>query len=152
MQLATTRFGTIEVDPETVITFTQPIIGFPDFRRFILLPGPQEGALFWLQSTDSGQLAFLLLNPNLVLPDYEIFLSEHDLSELSANTREDLTVLTLVVVPTDPTLVRTNLKAPLVINSRQRLGKQIVLEKSDYPIQYFLARNDAAKQRAAGGA
>lgn len=151
MQLVTTRFGAIEVDPETVITFTQPIIGFPDFRRFILLPGPQEGALFWLQSTDSGQLAFLLLDPKRVVPDYEVLLPEHDLSELAANTMEDLMILTLVVVPNDPSLVRTNLKAPLAINTRQRLGKQVVLEKSEYPIQFFLARNDSAKQRAAGG-
>ncbi len=151
MQLTTTRFGVLEVDPESIITFTQPIIGFPDFRRFILLPGPQEGVLYWLQSTDSGQLAFLLLDPKQVLADYRVDLPEHELTELAANSMDDLTVFTLVVVPADPSQVRTNLKAPLIIHSRQRLGKQMVLEKSDYPIQYFLARKAPEQQKAAGG-
>lgn len=151
MQLATTRFGTIEIDPETIITFTQPIIGFPDFRRFVLLPGPQDGVLYWLQSTDSGQLAFLLMDPAPVVEGYSVTLSEFELSELAAVSMEELQVFTLVVVPADPSLVRTNLKAPVVINPRQRLGKQTVLEKSDYPIQYFLARQAPGQQKAAGG-
>lgn len=141
MQLDTTRFGPIEVDPNAVITFTQPILGFQDYRRFILLPGPSS-FLKWLQSTDSGSLAFILLDPKMVMPDYKISLSENDLIELAATKPDDLEVYTLVVVPQDPSRIRTNLKAPILLNLKHRLGKQAILDNSDYPIQYFLSKSD----------
>lgn len=140
MQLQTSRFGEIEIEPGAILTFTQPIIGFQEYRRYVLLPGPPDSAVCWLQSTDSGDLAFLLINPRQVLPDYRITLSQHELAEMAVASADELDVYTLLVVPDDPSKVRTNLRAPLLINAKQRLGKQMVLERSDYPIQFFLAQ------------
>jgi flagellar assembly factor FliW len=151
MQITTSRFGVLEADPETIITFTQPIIGFQEFRRFVLLPGPDGSPLNWLQSTDSSELAFLIIDPRLVFPDYTVKLSKHDMDELAASDAEGLEFYTLVVVPEDPKQIRTNLKAPIILNSAQRLAKQTVLERSDYPIQYFLAQGKSEEQKAAGG-
>lgn len=149
MQLETARFGTIDIDAEAIVTFTQPIVGFQDYRRFVLLPGPSE-FLRWLQSTDSGDLAFILMDPTTVIPDYRVDIASHDLSELAANALEDLEVYTLVVVPQDRTKVRTNLKAPILINPKQRLGKQVILERSDYPVQFFLAQGREGQPSEAG--
>ncbi len=143
MQLTTTRFGVMEVDPGTVYTFTQPIIGFQEFRRFVLLAGPAESRVFWLQSTESAELAFLLMNPRDVMPEYTVPLSSHELAELAASSMEELEVYTLVVVPEDPAKIRTNLKAPILINRKHHLGKQTVVDRNDYPIQYFLKQGKA---------
>lgn len=140
MQLKTTRFGTIEVDDQSVITFTQPIIGFQEFRRFVILDGPAGGGLRWLQSTDTGDLAFIVMNPRQIVPDYEVKLGSHELSELSVTSADELEIFTLVVVPQDPKMVRTNLKAPILINPKQRLGKQTILDKSSYPVQFLLSQ------------
>lgn len=140
MRLETTRFGVLEVDEETILTFTQPIIGFQEFRRFVLLPGPDDDTIVWLQSTDSGELAFILMDPRHVVPDYTVKLRDHELAELAASSVDDLEVYTLVVVPQDPAEARTNLKAPILINRKHRLGKQTILDKSDYPVKYFLAQ------------
>lgn len=139
MQLDTTRFGMIDVEDDAVITLTQPIIGFQEYRRFVLLPGPEEG-IKWLQSIEDKDLAFILLEPIQVVPDYKVELSKSELAELAAVSVEDLEVYTIVVVPEDPSKIRTNLKAPVIINIKQRLGKQTILERSNYPIQFFLAR------------
>ncbi len=104
------------------------------------LPGPPDSFVSWLQSVDTGELAFLLMNPSQVVPDYTVAVSQHDLTELAASDLDELEVYTLVVVPEDPAKVRTNLKAPILLNPKHRLGKQVVLDKSDYPIQYFLAQ------------
>jgi flagellar assembly factor FliW len=140
MELATTRFGTVTVDDAAVITFTQPIIGFQNFRRFVILPGPAGSRVQWLQSVDSGELAFILMNPRDVVPDYTIDLPPHELTELAVKSAEELEVYTLVVVPANPAEARTNLKAPILINPGQRLGKQTILERSTYPIRYALAQ------------
>ena len=128
-------------------SFTQPIIGFQEYRRFVHLPGPEDSVVSWLQSTESPDLAFLLMDPRHVVMDYQVSLSQHDLAELAASSLEEVSVFTLLVVPEDPSKVRTNLKAPILLNFKHRLGKQTVLEKSDYPIQFFLAQ---AKPQAQG--
>ncbi len=140
MQLSTTRFGNVEVDDESIVTFTQPIIGFQEFRRFILLPGPEDSGVVWLQSTESGELAFLLMNPRDVVPDYRVRMGQHELAELAVTSIDELDIYTILVVSEDVSKVRTNLKAPVLLNAKQRLGKQTVLEGSDYPIQFFLAQ------------
>ncbi|HIJ64431.1 MAG TPA: flagellar assembly protein FliW [Candidatus Hydrogenedentes bacterium] len=139
MPLETTRFGAIDVKPEDVITFTQPILGFQEYRRFVLLPGPESSTVSWLQSTESGELAFILMDPRLVAPDYQIELSQHELAELAVTKISELDVYTLVVVPQDHTQIRTNLRAPILISPKHRLGKQTILEQTDYPIQFYLA-------------
>lgn len=147
MQLRTSRFGDIDVPDGSVVTFTQPIIGFQEYRRFVLLPGPADSAVTWLQSTESGELAFLLMNPKDVVPDYKVQLGQHELSELAVSAVTELEIYTILVVSEDVSKVRTNLKAPILVNPRQRLGKQTVLEKSDYPIQFFLAKAREAAAR-----
>lgn len=154
MRLETTRFGAIDIEPESVITLTQPIIGFQEFRRFVVVPGPENSGLTWLQSTESGELAFLLMNPRQVIADYTLRLGKHELSELAVSEESELSIYTLVVVPADRKQIRTNLRAPILLNLKHRLGKQTVLEKSDYPIQHFLAQggNTDKKSEEAGHA
>ncbi len=146
MELDTKRFGVIEVDDQAVITFTQPIIGFQEFRRYLLLDGPPESNVQWLQSIDSGDLAFILMDPRNVVPDYTIKLGAHELSEMAVTTVEELDVYTLVVVPQDASKTRTNLKAPIVINPKQRLAKQTILDKSSYSVQYLLAQSQSQEE------
>ncbi len=140
MMLDTTRFGTIEVQDDAIITFTQPILGFQQYRRFVLLPGPDGSTLKWLQSTESGELAFILTDPRAIVPDYEVRIGAQEMAELAVSTLDELDVYTLVVVPQDRSQIRTNLKAPILINPKQRLGKQTILERSKYPIQFYLAQ------------
>jgi flagellar assembly factor FliW len=143
MQLETTRFGSIDVDDGAVLTFTQPIIGFQQFRRFVLLPGGDDSGLSWLQSVDSGDLAFIVVDPRVVVRDYEFKLSRHELDELAVDSERDLDVYTLVVVPADAAGIRTNLKAPILVNRAQRLAKQTILEHSDYPVRFELRQAQA---------
>ncbi|GAI49025.1 unnamed protein product, partial [marine sediment metagenome] len=49
-------------------------------------------------------------------------------------------VFVLVAIPEDPSRIRANLLAPLVINVLRRLGKQVILEQSGYPLQYQLVK------------
>jgi flagellar assembly factor FliW len=147
MQLETSRFGSMDIDPDTVITFTQPILGFQDYRRFVLLPGP-SAYLKWLQSTEAGELAFILMDPTVVVADYAIEVRPAELSELAVTSVKELDIYTLVVVPEDKAKVRTNLRAPILINGRRRLAKQALLEQSDYPIQFFLAQPQKGQGQA----
>lgn len=146
MRLETTRFGAIDVSDESVITFTRPIIGFQEYRRFTVLPGPDSSGVVWLQSTESGELAFIMMDPRSIIADYTVKLGEHELSELAVESADELDIYTLVVVPADQKNIRTNLKAPVLINPKHRLGKQTILEKSDYPVRFFLGQSEEEEE------
>jgi len=141
MRLETSRFGAIDVEDGDTLTFTQPIIGFQEFRRFVLLRGANAQEVSWLQSTEAGDLAFIVMDPRTVAPDYAVQLGAHELAELAVSAAAELEVYTLVVVPADPSQVRTNLKAPILVNRRQRLAKQTILENSAYPVRFVLAQS-----------
>jgi len=147
MKVETTRFGEIDVDSDLILTFTQPIIGFPEHRRFVFVPGPEGSPVKWLQSVEKGDLAFLVMDPRSVVTDYEVRLNSTDLAELGAESLEGLEVYTLVVVPEDRSMVRTNLKAPLIVNPRHRLAKQTILDRPDYAVQHLLARKQQDPDR-----
>lgn len=134
----------LTIADQTVLVFTQPILGFQAFRRFVTLPDP-GGVLTWLQSVESGELAFLLLNPRAVIPDYRAVIRKEELAELDVTSVDELEVYTLVVVPSDRSQVRTNLKAPVLINRKKRLAKQTIMDGVDYPIQYYLAQGNRDK-------
>lgn len=148
MHVTTTRFGTLELPDGSELTFTQPILGFQDYRRFVLIDGPPGSQVVWLQSTEAPDLAFILMDPRHAMASYEIEVRSHDLSELAAQGLDDLSVFTLVVVPADKTKVRTNLKAPILINKKRRLAKQIILDRSAYPVQFFLSQAQRDKEVA----
>lgn len=149
MQVETTRFGVIEIEPDAIVRFVQPVIGFQDVSRYVLIPGPEGTVVTWLQSVDRGDLAFLMMDPRMALPDYHVDLSAHELAELGVASADELEVYTLLVVPADPMLVRTNLKAPILVNRAGRTGKQTVLDRSNYPVQWFLRAQES--QDAAAG-
>lgn len=138
--LKTARFGEIKVDPDVILTFAQPIIGFAGQRQYVLLPGPHDATLKWLQSVETPDLAFLVVDPRAIVPDYRVDLTAQELGELEATSIDELEVYTLLVVPEDRSQVRTNLRAPILVNPKRRLARQAVLDRTDYPIQYFLAQ------------
>jgi flagellar assembly factor FliW len=79
------------------------------------------------------------MNPRDVLPDYKVALGQHEMAELAVTDMASLEIYSLLVVPDDRRKIRTNLRAPVLIHRAQRLGKQAVLDRSEYPIQFFLA-------------
>lgn len=144
MQVETTRFGALQVGSEDIITFPSGIPGFEQYKTFIILPadGEQETPFLFLQSTEEKSLCFFLLETLNFFPKYEIQLGDSTIAELDLEKAEDVTVLTMVTVKDHLQDATTNLKAPIIMNVRNKMSKQIVLEKEDYPIKQPLFEVD----------
>ena len=72
MKVETTRFGTVKVPEEKVISMSHGMLGFADKKRFCIIQHKEESPLFWYQSLDDPALAFVITNPWLFKPDYEV--------------------------------------------------------------------------------
>src|SRR3989442_4459509 len=82
MDIATTRFGRLEVNEERIISFPNGLLGFPDHKRFALIQTGEENYFFWLQSVDEPNLAFVVTDPAIFFKGYEVPLRDE--------TRQDL--------------------------------------------------------------
>ena len=133
------HFGEIEYDPEKVITFPTGLPGFPQCTKFLLMSEKEsEDSFFWLQSLEEGEVVFTLMNVYKYLPDYNPQVEEEELAELGEVTQDGLDIYNIAVVPEYARAMRVNLLAPVVINSKQGLGKQVVCTNEDYPIRFMI--------------
>ena len=140
MKLATTRFGEIEFDEAMVIEMKGPILGFEHLTRYILLKQDQQTPFNWLQSVEDGALAFVVMNPQVIKPDYEPEIPDDDVALLEIEEVQDVVLLSIVTIRSKPvSMISANLRAPVVINFKKRMAKQIVLEDASLPVQYEIA-------------
>ena len=127
---------TMPSEDGTLLTFPKGLVGFSTLTTFRLLE-PQDGYPFkFLQSVESPEVSFICVDPGSIKEDYEIPLVEDVAEALHLESPKDALVLTLVVIPEDARQMTTNLAGPLVISVKSRVGYQIVLDASKYPLRF----------------
>ena len=132
MKIETLHYGEVDVDERYVIDFEAGIPGFPELRRFALVE-PEAGSLFWfMQSVEDAAVSFLIVNPFVFYPSYEFELDESNKRELELNDPSELLLYCIVSTHGSVQHSTINLLAPVVINSSNRRGKQIILHDSPY--------------------
>ncbi|MDI3233610.1 flagellar assembly protein FliW [Exiguobacterium sp. KRL4] len=130
MQINTDFFGTVQVEESEIITFASEVPGFPDARRFILLPFG-EGIPFWsFQSIDQEECAFVVTNPFWIDPDYVFELPESAKEQLGIQETAQVAVYTTVTLREPFQESTTNLRAPFVMETKRRQAKQIILDET----------------------
>jgi len=136
MVIKTTRFGELKVEPQEIISIPSGLLGFPDQLKFCLVDPGDQTLILWLQSLTEPALSFPVLEPKVFQEDYSFALTFHELRELKLKKVSEATVLCILTIPNDITQMSANLKAPLVINIQEQIGKQVVLQESKYLIKH----------------
>lgn len=146
IKISSTRFNEVEVSEDKIINAPEGIIGFPEHRRYVLLdPSGGKSIFLWLQSVDTPDLAFILTDPTLFVPDYQILLSEPDVARLGVENRSKPALFVIVTVPQDdPDNSTINLLAPLLYFADENEIFQILLEKGNLPIRYPILKKESA--------
>lgn len=140
MKIPTRDYGTLEIDESSIIRFENGIIGFENYKRYVLLDCGDEPSPFkCLQSIDEDSLAFILFDPFTVRPDYEVEIVDEIASSLSIGGGDDIAILAIIVVPEEVRYISMNLKAPIIINARVNKGIQYILDNTDYGVRHYLA-------------
>lgn len=151
MRAATKFFGDIDIEDDKVIVLEKGMIGLPDFKHFALVfdeeKGLENSKIMWLQSLDDGDTAFPVMMPNLVKDDYKPTVADELLAVLGDLNEENTFILVTVTVPENPKDFTVNLKAPIVINSDNKRGIQVIAEE-DYPVKYKVYDLLHKKERA----
>jgi flagellar assembly factor FliW len=134
----TGRFGQLTIDDQDVITIPTGVLGFPEYTKFCLVDAADDTLILWLQSLDNPEIAFAVLEPKVFKTDYAVRLSGAELRELKLENVNQSAVFSILTIPSDVTQMTANLKAPIVINLRERIAKQVVLQENEYSIKHLM--------------
>jgi flagellar assembly factor FliW len=132
------NFGDLDVPEDKVITFKEGLPGFPQIHKFAILELEDLKPFRYLQSLDDPPIALFIINPFMVDSTYEFRLSDSDMEDLKSNNSAELAVFAVATIPEDPSKATLNLMAPIVINEKDRCGKQVILIDSQYSVQTSL--------------
>jgi flagellar assembly factor FliW len=130
----------VESAPVNTVTVRLPLglLGFERIKSYWLVSNPVDEPFSWLQVPDEGDLAFLVVPPAAVVPDYAPELSADDVAFLGLENPDDALIYNIVTLRPDGSS-SVNLKGPIVLNRHTMTGKQVVLANSPYPLQHPLA-------------
>src|SRR5699024_10523508 len=132
---------------EDIIKFPEGLPGFQEEKEFIIINSLEEDDPFqWMQSVKNSRLSFIVINPFLLVLDYDFKLSESTVEKLKIKDEKDVAVFSIVVVPEDIKKMTINLAGPIIINAKERLGKQIVLDDDRYSTKYYLFPQEAKSE------
>lgn len=154
IKVRTKHFGEIDLDEGKVLIFENGIMGYENCKKFTILFNNESGTrpvISWLQSLNEPGLALPVINPVLVMEDYNPVVEEELLSGLGELNPDNQIVFVTLTVPKDLTRMTANLKAPVVINADTRKGCQVIVENHDYKVKYPVYERFAkAKQEKEG--
>ena len=130
--LNTKRWGKLEIDLDEEISFERGIPGFEENKRFVLLDSDDIKPFYWLVNIEDPDLAFVLVDPQNFLSDYQPKIYESDMVELKSDPNDTLMIFAMITLSSDPVKSTANLLGPLLINITKKLGKQIVVVDEQY--------------------
>lgn len=134
MIVQTSRFGPVEVDEQRIIHFPRGILGFPQYRTYALVQAEQDATFYWLQSLEAPDLAFVVTDPLLFIPEYTIPLREETRTDLGLKDLSEASVLVIVNKVGDT--LTANLQGPLVIHGTTCVAAQIVISEKKYQTRH----------------
>jgi len=129
------RFGECTYGESDVIAFPWGLPGFAQLRRFLVFADSEAEGYIWLQSLDDLKVALPLCDPWTIFDDYEAPLPLYGTQSLGIETADSFCILCVLVATPGSGITTINLLAPIVINLKTRIGRQITLENQRYSVR-----------------
>lgn len=141
LTLETRDYGTVEYEAQDLLHFPDGLFGFSELKDYIplVLDENEDNTILLLQAVDNTDIAFVVINPFALDPDYNPVLSPEELSYLGVGSENELTYYVICVLKNNYLENTVNLKAPIVINPDRRLGMQVILNDTEYEFRKKLS-------------
>lgn len=122
--------------------------GIPGFShlQFFQLMQEEESPFFLIQSTEDKDIGFWVVDPFVFFPSYEFSLSSVTKEALRINESSPVAVFSIVTIR-ENNQTTVNLKAPIVVNLSNRMGRQVILQEDSYSIRQQLIEQPATENK-----
>ncbi|HYJ46771.1 MAG TPA: flagellar assembly protein FliW [Pyrinomonadaceae bacterium] len=117
----------------SIITFDEGLIGFPGLKRMVIVRQSGIEPFLWLASLDDASVAFLVVDPRQLFPDYKVeWQTVAPAHQLGSEDDEAPLVLAMVLIAAEWKESSVNLRAPIFISPSTMRGMQFALSDSPY--------------------
>jgi flagellar assembly factor FliW len=137
MHIESTRFGTLEIRDDAVLTFPDGLPGLPG-ERWALVAKDEGSPFFWLHSVDHADIALPVTSPWLFHSDYEVRVADEEAKRLGLRDAGDAYIVCVVRAVEQPADCTINLAGPVIINADSRVGRQVINDVGGYSVQHPL--------------
>jgi len=142
LEVTTGLFGQVTVRRNTIFHFPRGLLGLHDHQRWCLLRLDGLDRVEWLQSVDEPALALMLVNPDELFDDYDLWVDPAQIGDLEVSDRHvheatPPVVMRVVVRPeADHGAYVVNAGAPILFNIESRRGLQFEVPSGSLPERY----------------
>lgn len=148
MKINTTRFGMQDIDPSTVLSFPRGLPGFESCTAFKLFHEEKDNPIiFWLQALNDPDASFSVVDPTLLGFHYELTLQDDEIALIQMERVDDVAVLLMLSTAEQAkgaeARIRPNITAPVIVNTRTRIGFQKPLQGLDYFVTFKAPSNQS---------
>ncbi|ATD54618.1 flagellar assembly protein FliW [Clostridium chauvoei] len=138
MEIMSPIHGKIIYSEEEIISFEKGLPGFGDLKQYVIKE-LSETPFNILQSIENEELAFVIMSPFLIENNYEVKLNEEIIKKLKIESPSDVMLYSIVTLNSDVKKITANLKAPLIINIKNKKGEQFIVDVDKYKIKHQLS-------------
>lgn len=145
MNIQTKFLGEVAIDEMKIINFPEGIPAFEEEKEFVLLPIAENSSFLTLQSIKNQAVGFIVAFPFDFKKDYSFDLAKDDKEKLMIESDEDVVVYSILSLKDSLETSTMNLLAPVILNIKKMVAKQIVLTENDkHPIHYPLKNKEGS--------
>ena len=140
LRLETKDYGTLEYEKEDLIHFPDGVFGFPELHDYLplSLDESEDNPVTIFQSVENPYIAFVVIDPFSLDPDYDPELSSEELSYLGVDSTDALTFQVICVLKDNYLENTVNMKCPLVVNPETQQAMQVILSNGGYQYRHRL--------------
>ena len=121
---------------DAVIHFDEGLIGFSEFKDFVLMENESLAPFRLLQSLESPKVGFLVLEATALVNNYHDLVPAREWASLGIDGGQTKPLaFVIVVIGSSPELSPGNFQAPLLVNYDKMVGKQIILTDSGFSVR-----------------
>lgn len=145
MNIETKFLGEVTIDPTTIIEFPEGIPAFEEEKQFVLIPLAPNSPFITIQSVKTPTVGFLAAYPFNFKEDYQFDIEETDKEKLKIESDEEVVVYSIITLNDSLANSTMNLLAPVIINSKEKIAKQVVLtDNEQHPLRYPLKSREGS--------
>ncbi|MEK5140706.1 MULTISPECIES: flagellar assembly protein FliW [Paenibacillus] len=124
---------------ESIFIFPKGLPGFEHLREFKLQAHNELFSIF--SAVEEAAISFITINPFDFVHNYEFELSNDALADIDVTDRNQIEIRCIVTWHSNREKITVNLIAPIIFNTEDLKGKQIVLQSSEYTTKHTLWPN-----------
>ncbi|HEY2382965.1 MAG TPA: flagellar assembly protein FliW [Terriglobia bacterium] len=119
--------GSSVPDGDAIIHFDEGLVGFSECKDFRMLANPEIAPFHLLQMACREDIGFMVIDPALVMPDYYTKIPAREWETIGIAEGDPRMAFTICIVGKEPRQATGNFQAPLIVNHKKMIGRQLIL-------------------------